>query len=169
MSDSTLPDPGPTKGFSFGFSKTSSKPKFVAKATEKEEEPDYIKDVKNGKIEGSKVKEVKTQLIIPCTGNNIKFPTTKQPKVENPEVKEPTGPLSESDQAALELIKEAQIWEIEKEREAQGGVDPNFTVPLNPDSKDFLDADVANRAEASNLDDYEQIPIEGFGLGMNFF
>jgi hypothetical protein len=41
-------------------------------------------------------------------------------------------------------------------------------VPLkvDPDDKEFLEADVASRAEASTQEDYDNVPVEGFGLGM---
>lgn len=57
-------------------------------------------------------------------------------------------------------------WQDEKDRETLGrNFDPNFVVPMNPDDKAFLDADLESRAEVSSFDDYEKIPVEGFGLG----
>jgi len=164
MSSSNGEEAVQPKSFSFGFSKTiSSKPKFVPKELTEKEEKDFIKDVKNGKIEGSKPKEVKVDLVIPCTGNKIKFPRTKQ----NIDVKtEPTD--AESSLAARELLAEAQQWQENQDRVADGKLDPNFVVPLNPDDKEFLDADVSSRAEVPSVDDYEKIPIQGFGLGKKF-
>lgn len=154
-------------GFSFGFSKTlTGKPKFVPKVVEEKEEKDYIKDVKGGKIEGSKLVQEKVDLVIPCTGNKIKFPATKNDSSKKETEKSLIG-NSEEDLAARELLEEAQRWQEDRERGDGPGNDPNFVVPLklDPDNKDFLDADVATRAEASTMDDYDTIPVEGFGMG----
>jgi hypothetical protein len=71
---------GSKSGFSFGFSKTfSGKQKFVPKVVEDKEEKDYVKDIKYGKIEGSKPVAEKKELVIPCSGNRIKFPSQKEP------------------------------------------------------------------------------------------
>ena len=160
---------GVAKGLSFGFSKTfSGKQKFVSKVVEQKEEKDYIVDVKRGKIEGSKVVQEKVDLVIPCTGNKIKFPSLKNNGAKS---NEPVNleALNTEDRAAVEeLMKDAKRYEEERDREPGNQNDPNFVIPLNlnPDDKEFLDADVATRAEASSLDDYESIPIEGFGMGM---
>jgi hypothetical protein len=158
-----------TKGLSFGFSKTfSSKPKFVSKVAEVKEEKDYIVDVKGGKIEGSKIIQVKLDLVIPCSGNKIKFPSLKNNGAKS---NEPVNleVINTEDRAAVEeLMKDAKRYEEERERMPGNENDPNFVIPLNlnPDDKESLDADVATRAEASSLDDYESIPVEGFGMGI---
>jgi hypothetical protein len=155
----------PKTGFSFGFSKTiSSKPKFVPTVVEEKEEKDYIKDIQDGKIAGTKPVQEKVDLVIPCSGNRIKFPSIKNNSAKEDKVV--TG-NSQEDEAASELLAEAQQWQEERERGDNQGLDPNFVVPLrvDPDDKEFLDADVATRAEVSTLDDYDKIPVEGFGLG----
>jgi len=153
-------------GLSFGFSKTfSGKQKFVPKVVEQKEEKDYIKDVKGGKIEGSKPIEVKADLIIPCTGNKIKFPALKNNAPKTAVPGNPDIPVTEEDLAARELLADAQRWQEEREQEDGKIYDPNFVVPLDPDNKEFLDADVATRAEAPSLDDYDNIPVVGFGMG----
>jgi len=152
---------GPKTGFSFGFSKNlGSKPKFVPKEVPEEEVKDYIKDIRDGKIAGSKPVEEKVELVIPCSGNRIKFPTSsKAAKTASVDGVE--------DEAAKELLAEAQQWQENRDLGDANGLDPNFVVPLkaDPDDKEFLDADVATRAEVSTFDDFEKVPVEGFGMG----
>ena len=164
MSDQQKTETAPKPGFSFGFSKNiSSKPKFVPKVVEEKEEKDYIKDIKDGKIAGSIAVQEKVELVIPCAGNRIKFPAKNQSGKSNDS--DATNVVL--DEAAKELLFEAQNWQESRDRGDANGLDPNFVVPLkvDPDDKEFLDSDVASRAEISTLDDYESVPVEGFGMG----
>lgn len=73
-------------------------------------------------------------------------------------------------QAARLILDEARKWQEEKDRENLGrNYDPTFVVPLSADDKAFLDADLEKRAEVSSFDDYEKIPVEGFGLGTRLY
>lgn len=163
MEAEKVADPGLKTGFSFGFSKNlASKPKFVPKAAAEEEVKDYIKDIRDGKIAGSKPVEEKVELVIPCSGNRIKFQAKSSSKSATG-----SGVVLEEDEAAKELLAEAQQWQESRDLGDTNGLDPNFVVPLraDPDDKEFLDADVATRAEVSSIDDYDKVPVEGFGMG----
>merc|ERR1712008_364458 len=158
MSDQN--DEGPKKPtFSFGFSKTSGAKKLVDSkirddsTKEKVEEKDIILDVS-----GQKKEETPVEI-----------------KVETVEI--PSRELTEEEKAAKEIIEESKTWEENQDK----GKNPNenliISVQKNEnepelDEKAIFDADVEAKPEASKLEDYEKIPVDGFGMamlrGMNF-
>ena len=185
MSDQN--DEGPKKpSFSFGFSKTSGAKKLVDSkirddsTKEKVEEKDIILDVSGKKIKGTKKEEVKVDLVIPCIGNTYKGVQKKEEtpveiNVETVEI--PSRELTEEEKAAKEIIEESKTWEENQDK----GKNPNenliISVQKNEnepelDEKAIFDADVEAKPEASKLEDYEKIPVDGFGMamlrGMNF-
>jgi len=185
MSDQN--DEGPKKPtFSFGFSKTSGAKKLVDSkirddsTKEKVEEKDIILDVSGKKIKGTKKEEVKVDLVIPCIGNTYKGVQKKEEtpveiNVETVEI--PSRELTEEEKAAKEIIEESKTWEENQDK----GKNPNenliISVQKNEnepelDEKAIFDADVEAKPEASKLEDYEKIPVDGFGMamlrGMNF-
>ena len=186
MSDQN--DEGPKKPyFSFGFSKTSGAKKLIDSkirddsTKEKVEEKDIILDVSGKKIKGTKKEEVKVDLVIPCIGNTYKGVQKKEetPPVEikSETVEIPSRELTEEEKAAKEIIEESKTWEENQDK----GKNPNenliISVQKNEnepelDEKAIFDADVEAKPEASKLEDYEKIPVEGFGMamlrGMNF-
>ena len=185
MSDQN--DEEPKKpSFSFGFSKTSGAKKLIDSkirddsTKEKVEEKDIILDVSGKKIKGTKKEEVKVDLIIPCIGNTYKG---VQKKEENPAeikgetVEIPARELTEEEKAAKEIIEESKTWEENQDK----GKNPNenliISVQKNEnepelDEKAIFDAEVEAKPEQSRLEDYEKIPVDGFGMamlrGMNF-
>ena len=172
--------------FSFGFSKTSGAKKLIDSkirddsTKEKVEEKDIILDVSGKKIKGTKKEEVKVDLVIPCIGNTYKGVQKKEEtpveiKSETAEI--PSRELTEEEKAAKEIIEESKTWEENQDK----GKNPNenliISVQKNEnepelDEKAIFDADVEAKPEASKLEDYEKIPVEGFGMamlrGMNF-
>jgi len=185
MSDQN--DEGPKKpSFSFGFSKTSGAKKLVDSkirddsTKEKVEEKDIILDVSGKKIKGTKKEEVKVDLVIPCIGNTYKGVQKKEEtpveiNVETVEI--PSRELTEEEKAAKEIIEESKTWEENQDK----GKNPNenliISVQKNEnepelDEKAIFDAEVEAKPEASKLEDYEKIPVDGFGMamlrGMNF-
>jgi len=172
--------------FSFGFSKTSGAKKLIDSkirddsTKEKVEEKDIILDVSGKKIKGTKKEEVKVDLVIPCIGNTYKGVQKKEEtpveiKLETVEI--PSRELTEEEKAAKEIIEESKTWEENQDK----GKNPNenliISVQKNEnepelDEKAIFDADVEAKPEASKLEDYEKIPVEGFGMamlrGMNF-
>merc|ERR1712110_985007 len=177
--------------FSFGFSKTSGAKKLVDSSLrddstkEKTEEKDIILDISGNIIKGTKKEEIKKDLVIPCIGNTYKG-IQKKEKVTPDDIKQEnlqngnsstSKQLTEEELAANEIIEESKDWE-----ENQGkGLNPNenlvITVQKNEnepelDEKALFDADVEAKPNESSLDDYDKIPVEGFGMamlrGMNF-
>jgi len=138
-------------------------------------------DVSGKKIKGTKKEEVKVDLVIPCIGNTYKGVQKKEEtlveiKSETP-VEIPSRELTEEEKAAKEIIEESKTWEENQDK----GKNPNenliISVQKNEnepelDEKAIFDADVEAKPEASKLEDYEKIPVEGFGMamlrGMNF-
>jgi len=173
--------------FSFGFSKTSGAKKLIDSkirddsTKEKVEEKDIILDVSGKKIKGTKKEEVKVDLVIPCIGNTYKGVQKKEEtlveiKSETP-VEIPSRELTEEEKAAKEIIEESKTWEENQDK----GQNPNENLIISVhknenepelDEKAIFDADVEAKPEASKLEDYEKIPVEGFGMamlrGMNF-
>lgn len=163
---------------SFGFAK-----KTVSKLTdsairddstkEANDETDFVLEVNRSEIKGTKKKEVKAELIIPCHGNTYKLLPPKKAAPENIAVSKPEEPekeLTEEELAAKALIEESQNWREQKENEEKPN--ENLVIPLQSTDEDLLDdkalfeADLASRPEVSSRDDYETIPVEGFGMAM---
>merc|ERR1712083_1012185 len=177
---------GKKPSFSFGFSKTSGAKKLIDSkirddsTKEKVEEKDIILDVSGKKIKGTKKEEVKVDLVIPCIGNTYKGVQKKEEtpvEIKSETVEIPSRELTEEEKAAKEIIEESKTWEENQEK----GKNPNenliISVQKNEnepelDEKAIFDADVEAKPEASKLEDYEKIPVEGFGMamlrGMNF-
>merc|ERR1712051_177559 len=185
MSDQN--DEGPKKpSFSFGFSKTSGAKKLIDSkirddsTKEKVEEKDIILDVSGKKIKGTKKEEVKVDLVIPCIGNTYKGVQKIEDTpvaIKSATVEIPSRELTAEEKAAKEIIEESKTWEEKQDK----GKNPNenliISVQKNEnepelDEKAIFDADVEAKPEASKLEDYEKIPVEGFGMamlrGMNF-
>merc|ERR1712051_488519 len=148
---------------------------------EKVEEKDIILDVSGKKIKGTKKEEVKVDLVIPCIGNTYKGVQKKEEtnpvEIKSESVEIPSRELTEEEKAAKEIIEESKTWEENQDK----GKNPNekliISVQKNEnepelDEKAIFDADVEAKPEASKLEDYEKIPVEGFGMamlrGMNF-
>lgn len=167
-----MADSKSSSSFSFGFSK-QVKPARVISATaksfnsaqEETSEVDYVKNVSDKGIEGSIVKEEKKELVIPCMGNQMELLNKlHKSKIKSEVKKESVSPTVNEEapddlkaQAAAEILKDSETWKEDRENETE----EKTTVDEIP-----LSADVALRAEQSTLDDYENVPVEGFGMGM---
>jgi len=175
---------------SFGFKKTSEK-KVLADsqlrdASTKDDDTslDFIKDVSGNKIIGTKKKEEKKELVIPLIKSNYwrtKEPSFKPGGDEENEAPTDTDPAKETteeekelsllEQAEKEILMETQKelnnWENRSDTKKNVGDVP--AVMINQASEgdtndDHLD--VTRRAEQSTMDDYENVPIEEYGLAM---
>jgi len=174
---------------SFGFKKTAEK-KILSDSTlrdvstkDDDTSLDFIKDVAGNKIIGTKKKEEKKELVIPLIKSNYwrsKEPTFKPGDEENeaPEddgakeaVEEEREELSLLQLAEREILeetkKELKNWEGRSDDKKPDGDIP--AVMINQASEgdtndDHLD--VTLRAEQSTMDDYENVPIEEYGLAM---
>ena len=172
--------------FSFGFSKTSGAKKLIDSkirddsTKEKVEEKDIILDVSGKKIKGTKKEEVKVDLVIPCIGNTYKGVQKKEEtpvEIKSESVEIPSRELTEEEKAAKEIIEESKTWEENQDKDKNPNENLIISVQKNEnepelDEKAIFDADVEAKPEASKLEDYDKIPVEGFGMamlrGMNF-
>ncbi|XP_030641044.1 G-patch domain and KOW motifs-containing protein [Chanos chanos] len=152
---------------SFGFSKTLNKVK-----SGKVEERDYLIEVEGKELKSTKPVEKPKELIIPLINknrwyrpdgvkqgekeDNSKFPLEEQDSVES--------------QAVRELIEESQR-QLEQWKNGPQS-DPNLAIPLlmqNQVPKGFEDGDrvrVDLRPESSTEADYDQVPVEAYGMAM---
>jgi len=169
-------------GLSFKFSKTSEKKvlgdsKLRDSSTkDNDEERDFIKDVKDKAIIGSiKPKENKPLVIPMLKANNYDWRTKggKSDKKDDDKVTENGDKQTTlASEAARELLAEAakqnQEWN-ERSEDGKPKLDAIPTVianalPGETANEDHLD--VSLRAEASTMDDYDNVPIEQFGMAM---
>jgi len=169
---------------SFKFSKTNEKKVLAdsklrdASTKDNDEGRDFIKDVKDNAIIGTlKSKDSNKPLVIPLIQKNH-WRTSKQTvtddKVTETQVTEKEDEekreLTLLEEAAKEILEETarelQEWEG---RSDKARLDQLPTVIANAAPTSFENdehLDVSLRAEASTLDDYENVPIEQYGLAM---
>ena len=170
-----------SSGVSFGFSKVIQKSKVVKTDTNKKtfeesndsrpQETDFVKEVneKDG-VKGTKVKEVKKDLVIECKGNTLQL-RAKVQKLRETEVKRELG-TTEDDVAEREILKDLQKWKEDQENRDEDSEKKNFdlVVPLEEKTASTAeepdDASGVEEAEQSTLDDYDAVPVDGFGMGM---
>ena len=156
--------------FSFGFSKTNTKKVLIDSKIREEstkeatEETDYVLDVNKGNIKGSKKVEVKEDLVIPCAGNTYKTPKSEIVQKKDPSDEKPLDQLTEEELAARELIQESKEWQENQDRDTKPN--ENLIIQNKDNEQALFEADVESRPEVSSHDDYEKIPVEGFGMGM---
>jgi len=172
-------------GLSFKFSKTSEK-KILSDSSlrdvstkDTEEGPDYVKDVKNNTIIGTlKPKDDNLPLVIPLiqqnnwrsSKNTTANSDSKGSKNGSNDVVKNGKEDSLMDEAAKEILEEAakqlNDWEGRSDGKSSNPIPAIISnaVPDTVENEDHLD--VSLRAEASTLDDYENVPIEQYGLAM---
>ena len=169
-------------GLSFKFSKTSEKKvltdsKLRDSATkDNEDDRDFIKDVKDKAIIGSKKPKENKPLVIPMLSAKSHDWRTKGGKSDDKSEENNKNGDAHSDnlmsEAARELLAEAakqnQEWN-ERSEEGKPRLDAIPTVITNAvpgemNNEEHLD--VSLRAEVSTMDDYENVPIEQFGMAM---
>ncbi|KAG5282279.1 hypothetical protein AALO_G00054240 [Alosa alosa] len=153
---------------SFGFSKTITKAK-----SSKEEERDFLIEVDEKQLKGTKpTQEKPTELIIPLIRKNRWYKDDAKPG-EKEDSKENSA-LGEEDTveslAVKELIEESRKQLDEWKNGDQS--DPNLAIPLlmqNQAPEGFEDGDLIKvdlRPESSTEADYEQVPVEAYGMAM---
>ena len=169
-------------GLSFKFSKTSEKKVLTdsklrdSSTKDNNEERDFIKDVKDKAIIGSiKPKENKPLVIPMLKAKSYDFRTkgdksdaTSDP-AQNGDSKEGDSLMSE---AARELLAEAAKLNRDWDDRADDGKPKLDAIPtvianaLPGEMANEEHLDVSLRAEVSTMDDYENVPIEQFGMAM---
>ena len=163
------------KPFTFGFTKklptkllTDSSLRDASTKNEQEEK-DYVLDVDSHKgIHSTKPKEILKELVIPCEGNKYKFDKYNV-KSTNKKGLLKERPVKDLDIVAQELIQDSKDWEEKQAEENHENYDKNtnLTIRMTEDAeKALLEEDVKSRADVSSLDDYESIPVQGFGKAM---
>jgi G patch domain/KOW motif-containing protein len=170
-------------GFSFGFSKVKPKSnlvktdqKFAAEKDAKvENETDFVKEVNAREgIKGTKKKVEKKELVIECKGNTIqmkamveKNKTKKDAKGSGEEAKkEPKEGDTEDDVAEREIIKDLAKWKDEQENRSEEMDHKNYNLEVSVNGAEEHDATGVVAGEQSSIEDYDSIPVEGFGMGM---
>ncbi len=151
---------------SFGFAKTrpaaplkksSIADSFAETAASKEEEEagELVEEFDASKAAQKKKKD---ELVIPCKGNR---PVLRQSEANKDEEKSVNGDDLNS-QAAREVLADVERW---SERREAGTEVANVVIPLSEqtDAGGKVDTD---SQEESTLDDYEAVPVQGFGMGM---
>lgn len=169
---------------SFKFSKTSEKKVLAdsslrdASTKDTEEGKDFIKDVKDKVITGTlKSNDERKPLVIPLIQQN-KWRTSSNCKNESDSSETDKSkedhlkrPLSLAEEAEKEIMEETarqlSEWDSRSDNTHLGSKLPTVianSVPSEIENEDHLD--VSHRAEASTIEDYENVPIEQYGLAM---
>jgi len=166
------------KSFSFGFAKKSSVKRLEDSklrddsTKDKHEETDFIIEVDRSEIKGTKKKEVKEELIIPYLPNTYKKKIEVQPvKSENEKLLEkPDEELTEEEKAAKELLKETKAWQEEQDKEKNPNDNLVIQTQANANGLDsekaIFEADLESRPDVATAEDYEKIPVQGFGMAL---
>ena len=166
------------KSFSFGFSKVAAKnlekDSVLRDKTTKvvqEDEKDFVTEVNESEIKGTKKKEVKQELVIPCHGNTYKKPSEKLQNVVKTDsfLDKEEKDLTEEEKAARALLEDSKKWQ-----EIRGNEElPNANLVIKSNvNNDILDEkatfvnDIDSCPDVSTQKDYESIPVEGFGMAM---
>jgi len=145
---------------SFGFLKKQDKK--LTNVNLDEDKTDFVLSVEEKKINSTEGKEEKKELVIPLKLRNIW-------NVPGSNVKKSGDESSLEAQAAREIIQESKRLLGEGESTEEKDVKPiplliQNKLPDGYETKDKLD--VSLRAEQSTLEDYEDVPIEEYGLAM---
>lgn len=156
---------------SFGFTKTVSKFKpTTADATEKTEQRDYFTEIEKNEIQSAKSNEKPKELIIPLIQKNRWHKPDQAAQKEGKPVETKPECDSVESQAVKELIEDSR----RQLEQYQNGTltDPNLNIPLlrqNVVPDGFEDGDhvkVDLRPESSTQEDYENVPVQAYGLAM---
>ncbi|XP_028850273.1 G-patch domain and KOW motifs-containing protein isoform X2 [Denticeps clupeoides] len=153
---------------SFGFSKTLSRAK-----TEREEARDYLTGVEGRELKSTKPVEKPKELIIPLIHKN-RWYKNDDSKPDEKQKDRSEWPAQEQDsmesQAVQELIEESQRHQERWNNGPQTDLD--LSIPLlmqNQVPEGYEDGDhvrVDLRPESSTEADYEQVPVEAYGMAM---
>ena len=152
-----------TLGISFGFNKKITKTKITKdqnQGDEIEEEKDFVREVnlKEGiKGEKEKKKGEDEVRVIPCKENEVGKRLIKKEEREDDD---------DDDEAAKEIIKDLEKW---RENQEKGSSEAE---KRDEDEVALLNRDLKVMPEVSKQEDYERVPVEGFGMavlrGMGF-
>ncbi|XP_057681545.1 G-patch domain and KOW motifs-containing protein [Corythoichthys intestinalis] len=154
---------------SFGFAKTLSKFKVTpGDAVTNKDDVDYLTGIARNQLQSTKPSEGPTERVIPVIlKNRWRVPEREEPNLGNGEqVNGVDHQDSVEAQAVKELIEESR----KKLEDSQANAD--LTIPLLAQNKvpdGFEDGERLNvelRPEPSTEDDYERVPVEGYGLAM---
>ena len=175
-------------GLSFKFEKTSKKKVLTdsklrdTSTKDDNTEKDYILDVKDKAIKGSlKPKEDKGPLVIPMikssdwrtkvnTGDSKSSSSAPNTNGDTKDINGDSKELSLLDEAARELIeqaaKENKDWN-DRSEDGKPRLDaiPSILANGGSGAQNEDDAD-GPKAEVSTMEDYENVPIEQFGMAM---
>uniref|UniRef100_G3MNR2 G-patch domain-containing protein n=2 Tax=Amblyomma TaxID=6942 RepID=G3MNR2_AMBMU len=137
-------------------------------------EKDYVVSVDDSIVKSSQPKAEKKELVIPLIRNNV----WRIPKAEKSSVQKSSEETSKPNEGDAELTLEQQaIKEIladaagSRESDSKGATE-DMSIPLLVQNKvpegyeTDEKVDVSLRAEEPTLDDYENVPIEEYGLAM---
>ncbi|XP_042306189.1 G-patch domain and KOW motifs-containing protein isoform X1 [Sceloporus undulatus] len=151
---------------SFGFTRTTGRRRFLAvtgqDGSEAKQEPDFLSAIEGRELQSVRPAPQPKELVIPLIQKN-------QWKK--------TAPLPEQDvangdeaQAIRELIEESK--KSQEQWESGTKLDPTFAIPLLMQNRvpegyeDGEKVDVSLRPESSTEADYEEVPVEAYGLAM---
>ncbi len=166
-----------SSGVSFGFSKTKSKQSSLIKAPAAESFTTDGGAKEDGQREflsdASQVVEIKkkvqAELVIPCRGNRVQLKAKVQrggeeerPEASDAKKGDEKGEEDLNSAAVKEILQESERWR--EERDAEGEEEErrrDFQVPLVSE-----EAEEEERTKESSLEDYETVPVQGFGMGM---
>ncbi|XP_051914047.1 G-patch domain and KOW motifs-containing protein isoform X1 [Hippocampus zosterae] len=168
---------------SFGFAKTLSKFKPPSgNALTKKDDIDYLTGITKNELQSTKLSEEPTELVIPLILKN----RWRDPHQDNQTLGsgdkickstqlngDGSGDKThESDSVEAQAVKELIEDSRRKLEELQSEAHLNLTIPLLAQNKvpdGFEDGDHLNvelRPDPSTEEDYERVPVEGYGLAM---
>uniref|UniRef100_A0A6J0TXL2 G-patch domain and KOW motifs-containing protein n=1 Tax=Pogona vitticeps TaxID=103695 RepID=A0A6J0TXL2_9SAUR len=154
---------------SFGFTRTTGRRRFLfvtgQDGAEPKQEPDFLTAVEGRELQSVRPAPQPKELVIPLIQKNQwKKPGAPEPLKEQDEVNGVEA------QAVRELIEESK--KSQEQWESGTKVDPAFSIPLLmqnrvPDGyEDGEKVDVSLRPDSSTETDYEEVPVEAYGLAM---
>ncbi|XP_028567472.2 G-patch domain and KOW motifs-containing protein [Podarcis muralis] len=155
---------------SFGFTRTTGRRRFLFVTGqdgggEAKQEPDFLSAIEGRELQSVRPAPQPKELVIPLIQKN------KWKKPEDPAPpQEPDGNSCVEAQAVRELIEESR--KSREQWESGTKIDPTLSIPLLmqnrvPDGYEDGDkVDVSLRPESSTEADYEEVPVEAYGLAM---
>ncbi|XP_061470264.1 G-patch domain and KOW motifs-containing protein [Rhineura floridana] len=168
--DAEKPVGAPAAPVSFGFTRTTGRRRFLFVtgqdgSGEAKQEPDFLSAIEGRELQSVRPAAQPKELVIPLIQKN------KWKKPEDPaSLQEQEGNNCVEAQAVRELIEESR--KSQEQWESGTKIDPTFSIPLLmqnrvPDGyEDGEKVDVSLRPESSTEADYEEVPIEAYGLAM---
>uniref|UniRef100_A0A0C9SCB0 Putative g patch domain and kow motifs-containing protein n=1 Tax=Amblyomma americanum TaxID=6943 RepID=A0A0C9SCB0_AMBAM len=136
------------------------------------EDKDYVVSVDDSGVKSSQPKAEKKELVIPLIKNNV----WRIPKEQKSEIKETSEETDKPNKGDVELTLEQQaikeiLADASGSRDSKGTTQ-DMSIPLLMQNKvpegyeTDEKVDVSLRAEEPTMDDYDNVPIEEYGLAM---